>query len=77
MAARRLPRGTRLNPVRLGWAIEEERKELIDNLADRAGVSSAVILEAIIDHVRKDIPDGGLPPWMLGNQGVLPLPQAS
>ncbi len=36
-----------------------------------------MILEAIIDHVRKDIPDGGLPPWMLGNQGVLPLPQAS
>lgn len=77
MTARRLPKGTRTNPVRLGWAIEVERKALIDDLACRAGVSSAVILEAIIDHVQKDIPDSGLPDWMMKNQGVLPFPQAS
>ncbi|MFK4299871.1 hypothetical protein ABH924_005061 [Arthrobacter sp. GAS37] len=77
MAPRRLPKGTRVNPVRLGWAIEEQRKDVIDNLANRAGVSSAVILEAIIDHIQADIPEVGLPSWMFKNQGVLPFPQAS
>ncbi|MFE4835282.1 hypothetical protein ACHMXB_21385 (plasmid) [Arthrobacter sp. UC242_113] len=77
MAARRLPKGTRVNPVRLGWAIEEPRKDVIDDLAKRAGVSSAVVLEAIIDHIQPDIPTVGLPSWMLKNQGALPIPQAS
>ena len=76
MAARRLPKGTRVNPVRLGWAIEEERKDIIDALATRAGVSSAVILEAIIDHIQPDIPTEGLPDWMTQHQGVLPIPAA-
>jgi hypothetical protein len=79
MAARsRLPKGTRVKPVRLGWAIEEPRKNVIDDLANRAGVSSAVILEAIIDHIQPDIPKVGLPSWMLvEEQGVLPIAQAS
>ena len=77
MAARRLPKGTRVNPVRLGWAIEEPRKDVIDDLAKRAGVSSAVVLEAIIDHIQPDIPNVGLPSWMLKDQGALPIPQES
>ncbi|WP_157372183.1 hypothetical protein [Arthrobacter sp. Soil736] len=74
--ADRLPWGTRKEPVRLGWAIEGARKKRLDAMAERAGVSSAVFLEAMIDHVEAEVTAEGLPSWWSHQKGVLPLPAA-
>lgn len=63
MAAQRLPRGTRVNPKRVGWLIEETKKERFEQLAAHAGVSAAVFLERVIDHLDEELTDRGLPPW--------------
>jgi hypothetical protein len=63
MAAKRLPRNTRIKPVRVSWLIEEQRKERFERLAQHAGVSAAVFLERVIDHLEQDLTDRGLPSW--------------
>lgn len=63
MTVRRLPRGTRVKPVRVSWLIEEARKERFDELAAQAGVSSAVFLESVIEHLENELTDQGLPNW--------------
>lgn len=63
MAVQRLPRGTRVNPVPLGWRIERQRKQRVEQLAAHAGVSAAVFLEALIDHVDGELTSRGLPTW--------------
>lgn len=63
MTVRRLPRGTRVKPVRVSWLIEEARKERFDQLAAQAGVSSAVFLESVIEHLEDELTDRGLPSW--------------
>jgi len=63
MPAKRLPRGTRQRPVRVSWLIEERSKERLEKLADHAGVSAAVFLERVIDHLGEDLTDRGLPTW--------------
>jgi hypothetical protein len=73
--AERLPWGTRKETVRLGWAIEGARKKRLDSLAHRAGVSSAVFLEAMIDHLDGEISQDGLPSWWR-TDGTLPIPAA-
>jgi hypothetical protein len=79
MAAQRLPRGTRITPVRLGWAIEEKKKQRLERLAAHAGVSSAVFLERMIDQLDMDLTDQGLPTWWpveLPRDGELPIDSA-
>ena len=63
MSDSRLPWGTRENPVPLGWVIEKRRKERLSQLAKHAGVSNAVFLEAMIDHLDTELTDRGLPAW--------------
>ncbi len=62
-AIRRLPRGTRRDTKRLGWAIEAEEKDFLDAVAINAGVSSAVLLEHMIEHMRSQMTDQGIPAW--------------
>lgn len=47
----------------LGWRIEEHRKKRIETLAAHAGVSAAVFLEALIDHVDDELTSRGVPSW--------------
>lgn len=63
MSVQRLPRGTRRKPVRVGWAIEEERKKRFEQLAEHAGVSAAVFFERVIDHLDEELTDRGVPAW--------------
>lgn len=56
---RRRKRGTLVDPVPLGWAVERPTKERIDALARNAGVSSAVMLEHIVANLV--VSDRGLP----------------
>lgn len=74
--ADRLPWGTRKEPVRLGWVIERAHKKRLDTLADIAGVSSAVFLEAMIDHIEAEVTAEGLPSWWSQEKGVLPITAA-
>ena len=62
---RRLPRGTRLNPKRVGWLIEESKKLRFEQMADRCGVSAAVFLERVVDHLETEVTDRGAPSWWL------------
>ncbi|QCR42108.1 hypothetical protein C1N74_16065 (plasmid) [Microbacterium sp. SGAir0570] len=47
----------------LGWAIERVRKDRLSQLAQHAGVSNAVFLEAVIDHLEEELNERGLPTW--------------
>ncbi|GAA0503516.1 MULTISPECIES: hypothetical protein [Actinomycetes] len=59
----RRPRGTRVDPVAIGWEIERSRKDRFIQLAHHAGVSSAAFLEIIMDRLEDDLTDRGVPSW--------------
>jgi hypothetical protein len=63
MSVQRLPRGTRLDPQKTGWLIAGAKKEVFEQMAANAGVTSAVFLERVIDHLKETRTDRGLPPW--------------
>lgn len=63
MAVKRLPRNTRVNPKRVGWLIEEHSKERFEQIAARCGVSAAVFLERVVEHLETELTDRGLPSW--------------
>ncbi len=72
MAARRLPRGTRVKPVAVGWRIEQTAKAKVDKTAAAMGVSAAVLLEEMID--RLDLDERGVPTWWTpDNDEELPI----
>ena len=72
----RLPRGTRVDPVRTPWLIERSAKECFDAMARNAGMSSGAFLEAVIDHLASDLTSRGVPSWLpqpKPDEGELPL----
>lgn len=73
MAVRRRPRGTLLDPVNMGYQVERVSKEQFDAIAERAGVSSAVLFEAVVEHL--ELTDQGIPTWWtpLPRDGELPI----
>ncbi|EPD83006.1 hypothetical protein HMPREF1529_03086 [Microbacterium sp. oral taxon 186 str. F0373] len=76
MSDHRLPWGSREDPVSVGWAIERLRKDRLSQLAAHAGVSNAVFLEAVIDHLEEELNDRGLPFWWPAQEpkdGELPI----
>lgn len=52
MASRRRPRGSLIDPVPLGYVVEGEAKKKLDDVADIASVSSAVMFEHIMKHLQ-------------------------
>lgn len=76
MAPRRRPRGTLLDPVPIGYVVERPSKEKFDAVAVRAGISSAVLFEMVVDHL--ELTDQGLPVWMpqQDRDGELPINSA-
>lgn len=63
MSAARLPRNTRVDPVKFGYVIDRPYKDRFEQLALHAGVSGAVFLEALLDHLETELTDRGLPEW--------------
>ncbi|PPF25747.1 hypothetical protein C5C42_13430 [Rathayibacter sp. AY1F7] len=61
MAARRLPRGSRKDPVALGYEVERPIKERLNAIARNANVSSAVVLTRMIERV--ELTEQGVPTW--------------
>ncbi|WP_440711641.1 hypothetical protein [Herbiconiux sp. YIM B11900] len=77
MAPRRRPRGTLIDPVSMGYEVERASKARFDAVAERAGVSSAVLFERMVDHL--ELTDQGLPIWWpeeLPRDGELPIDSA-
>ena len=76
MTARRRPRGTLVDPVLPGWRIERAAKERLETLARNAGVSAAVMVELLTEHV--EVTDQGIPVWMpeQDRRQELPIPAA-
>lgn len=64
MAVKRLPKGTRVAPVRVSWEIETARKERFDQIARNLGISSSALLEVVIDHLDNELTERGVPEWM-------------
>ncbi|MET2012956.1 hypothetical protein ABXJ56_15540 [Microbacterium chocolatum] len=63
MTARKLPRNTRVDPARLSLVIERRRKTRLEQLALHLNVSSAALLEAMIDHLDEELTVRGVPVW--------------
>ncbi len=74
MAPRRRPRGSLIDPVAVGYEVERASKDHFDAIAVRAGVSSAVLFERVVEHL--ELTDQGLPVWWpveLSREGQLPI----
>jgi hypothetical protein len=65
-----------MDPVPMGYVVERLSKEKFDAIAVRAGISSAVLFEQIVDHL--ELTDQGIPTWMppLERNGELPIDSA-
>lgn len=77
MAPRRRPRGSLVNPVPLGYVVEGAAKKKLDDIADNAAVSSAVMFEHIMEHL--ELTARGLPvtwPEQELHDGELPIDAA-
>jgi len=59
----RLPRNTRVDPVKFGYVIDRPYKDRFEQLARHAGVSGAVYLEMLLDHLETELNDRGYPHW--------------
>lgn len=66
----RRPRGTRVDPVPLGYAIERDSKSQLDAMAARAGVSTSVFIERMVDHVQTELDPEGRPVWWPREEGL-------
>ncbi|MCJ0700223.1 hypothetical protein FRIG_03585 [Frigoribacterium faeni] len=57
----------------MGYVVERPSKEKFDAIAVRAGISSAVLFEQVVDHL--ELTDQGIPTWMtpLERDGELPI----
>lgn len=60
----------------MGYVVERVSKKTFDDVAVRAGISSAVLFELVIDHL--ELTDQGIPTWMnpLDRDGELPIDSA-
>ena len=52
-----------VRPISLGWTVEQDARDRIDSIAQRANVSSAVFFERMVAHVETELTDQGVPSW--------------
>jgi len=60
----------------MGYVVERLSKEKFDAIAVKAGISSAVLFEMVVDHL--ELTDQGLPVWLpaQNRDGELPINSA-
>ena len=76
---RRLPRGTRIDPVATPWVIERASKDRLAAIARNAGMSAGALLELVIARLDDDLTDRGVPSWLpqpKPDEGELPIEPA-
>lgn len=61
MTPRRLPRGTRRDPVTLGYDVERVNKDRWKEIASAAGVSPSALFDRMVETIELD--EHGAPAW--------------
>ncbi|WP_144797881.1 hypothetical protein [Microbacterium paludicola] len=77
MAARRLPRGTRLEPVVFPLSVEKRNRDRWKEIADLNGISSSAMFDAMVENIELDL--RGRPTWLPERppkDGELPIDSA-
>lgn len=62
MAARRLPRGTRIDPVVFPLSVERTSRDKWKEIADHNGISASAMFDALIENIELDM--RGRPVWL-------------
>ncbi len=62
MTARRLPRGTRVDPVTLGYDVERPNKERWAQIASHSGMSASALFDLMVENIELDA--DGRPVWL-------------
>lgn len=67
--------GSRKDPVRTNWVIGDAQKQFVKQVARRANMSDAVALETMLNHIKSETPENGLPSWwpLPVQEGKLPI----
>jgi hypothetical protein len=71
MTPRRLPRGTRKDPVTLGYDVERVNKDRWAAVAANAGVSPSALFDRMVETIELD--ENGAPTWFKRSDGELPI----
>jgi len=62
MAVRRLPRGTRIHPVTLGYDVERVNKDRWAGIAEHVGMSASALFDRMVENIALD--ELGYPLWL-------------
>ncbi|MCS5524831.1 hypothetical protein NY551_19010 [Curtobacterium flaccumfaciens pv. oortii] len=74
MTPRRLPRGTRKDPVTLGYDVERVNKDKWAEIAADAGVSPSALFDRMVETIERD--ENGVPTWFKRSDEELPIEPA-
>lgn len=62
MAARRLPRGTRKDPVVFPLSVERQSRDRWKEIADHNGISPSAMFDAMVENIQLTM--NGRPVWL-------------
>lgn len=71
MTPRRLPRGTRQQPVTLGYDVEKVNKDRWAEIAGNAKVSPSALFDRMVETIELD--EHGVPTWFKRSDEELPI----
>lgn len=74
MVQRRLPRGTRIDAVTLGYEVERSSKERWAQIAEHVGISQSALFDVMVQNMQLD--ERGYPVWLPekpARDGELPI----
>lgn len=77
MAARRLPRGTRKDPVVFPLSVEKRNRDRWKEIAELNSISPSAMFDAMVEHIDLDL--RGRPTWLPEvppRDGELPIDSA-
>ena len=68
MAPRRLPRGTRKEPVTLGYDVEKVNKDRWAQIASQSGMSPSALFDRMVETIELD--ESGRHVWLPAAEGL-------
>ena len=79
MTTPRRDRGTRIDPVALGWEVERTNKSRFAQIAKHSGMSASQLFDVLVETLQLD--DEGYPVWLpekpiRDRDGELPIDSA-
>ncbi|WP_230674257.1 hypothetical protein [Rathayibacter sp. Leaf248] len=52
-----------VEPTNVAWTVERQARDDFNDMALHANVSAAVFFERLVEHVRSELTDEGVPSW--------------